>query len=91
MARFLAAGDVIYREGDESIQRLNGKLDVLRTGVLFLRVTETAQALHEEHYRRHAGPSHLGSVMKRTARQKGGGPRDLFDGPLGETDQLSIE
>src|SRR3989442_913147 len=42
-----------------SVQSPHGQLDVLWPCVLVLGVTEAAQALDENHGRRHPGPRHL--------------------------------
>ena len=53
----------------QPVERLHRELEVLVLRVLELRVREAAQALDEDHHRRHAGARDLGRVVQRPARQ----------------------
>src|SRR5207249_8888837 len=59
--------------------------------VLELRVREPAEALDEEHDRRHARAPDLGRVVQRTAREPMRAARDLADRLVGEADQRLVE
>ena len=53
----------------QAVESLDGQFEVLVLRVLELRVRETAQALDEDHHRRHAGACDLGGVVQQSARQ----------------------
>ena len=74
-------GDAGDRLVGQPVERLDRQLEVLLLRVLELRVREAAQALDEQHHRRHAGARDLGRVVQRPARQ----PVRLARRPRGST------
>src|SRR5919204_6364698 len=75
----------------EAVQRLDGELQVFLLRVLELRVREPAQALDEQHHRRHSGPRDLCGVVQRPAREPVRPVRHLADRLARELDQPLVE
>ena len=84
-------GEPLDRLRREPVERLDRQLEVLRLRVLERRVRQAAQALDEEHHRRHARARDLGGVVQRARREAVRRARDLADRLVGELDQRVVE
>ena len=72
------------------MQRLHRQLQILLRRILLFGVTQTSQALGEEHDRRHV-PGHLRRVVQRPAREPVRLPNDFVHRLLGHVQKLRMK